>query len=491
MSYSNPRHEGRLLLIPHLRDAFARLHVSEAPRGSIESALEGAESNQLYKVDEIGASNGSGDLYYYPFLFHKSGEPWFEANSYLRGLVEDKSLTNRPTDEVRRRASKLLDYLIFCENEGLDWLDFSGRRPALRPTYKYFSNLINNGKRSAAVINQYTGVVYDFYKFVSANWHDIDIRRVDTVKEVKFLLKSSYGAVKVVAAEKRSQTKPKAPSSSVSIGYVREDGEDLRPLSNNELAEFMGMLKGKEWSALERLILLTALMTGARKQTVLTMRLKNLKNFTSYKLQGDGTYLVHAGPGTGMDTKKDRSQRLHVPKQLAEELLVLANSPMMKRRRVKLREQLAKKYPGLSMSEDDMYVFLSDQGGCYYMAKDDPRYPVVKSRPTGQVTDTIKRKLLQKTSDKFPKDYSYHWLRATFAFQLYQRLKELIKAGVMQPGDDIDFIRERMHHASREMTEHYLQLFKMLPQKMVVQEFYEAMLNFGCYDDLKLEAKDE
>lgn len=44
MSYTNPRHEGRLILIPNLQDAFAILHVSEAPRGSIESALEGAES---------------------------------------------------------------------------------------------------------------------------------------------------------------------------------------------------------------------------------------------------------------------------------------------------------------------------------------------------------------------------------------------------------------------------------------------------------------
>ncbi len=108
------------------------------------------------------------------------------------------------------------------------------------------------------------------------------------------------------------------------------------------------------------------------------------------------------------------------------------------------------------------------------MAKDDPRYPIVKSRPTGQVTDTIKRKILQKTSDKYPQDFSYHWLRATFGFQLYQRLQALIVVGLMRPGDDIDFIMERMHHATREMTEHYLQLFKMLPQKTVAQEKFEA-----------------
>lgn len=491
MSYSNPRYEGRLVLIPQVRDAYASLYITEKPNGSIEMPLEGSDSKLLYQVNEVGALNGSGDIYNFPFLFHRNGDPWFEANSYLRGLIEEKALTNRPTDEARRRASKLLDYLIYCEDEGLDWLDFSGRRPALRPTYKYFAHLVNESKRSAAVINQYTGVVFDFYRFVSANWHDIDMQRVDSVKEIKFNVKNSYGAAKVIVAEKRSQTKSKPPRSLVSIGYIREDGEELRPLSNTELAELMEMLKSKEWSATERLILLTALMTGARKQTVLTIRLKHLKSFTSENLQGDSTYLLYAGPGTGIDTKKDRSQRLYLPKQLAEELKVLAYSPMMKKRRAKLREHLAKKYPGFFMDEDDMYVFLSDQGGCYYMAKDDPRYPVVKSRPTGQVVDTIKRKLLQKASAKFPDDFTFHWLRATYAFQLYQRLRDLIVAGVMQPGDDIDFIRERLHHASREMTEHYLQLFKMLPQKLVAQEFYEATLFFGGCTDMKLSAEDE
>ena len=58
-------------------------------------------------------------------------------------------------------ASKLLDYL-FCEDNNLDWLDFSGARPSLRPTYKYFYHLIKEGRRSNQVINQYTAAVYHF-----------------------------------------------------------------------------------------------------------------------------------------------------------------------------------------------------------------------------------------------------------------------------------------------------------------------------------------
>lgn len=493
MSYVNPRHHGRLVLMAHLPSAFAELHIHQRPRGAIETVLEGAEPPKaLYQVNELGAQEGEGDLFNFPFLFHRDGKPWFEANSYLLNFVRHKPLAGRPTDDIRRRASKLLDYLIFCENKGLDWLDFSGRRPALRPTYKYFAHLISDGKRNAAVINQYTGVVFGFYKFVTANWHDIDIERVDTVKQVKFMLKGSFGS-RVVTAEKRSQTKATPASSPVPIGFVREDGEDLRPLANAELGELLDMLKGKDWSAQERLIMLTALMTGARKQTVLTLRLKHLKFFAEDALQRDGTYLLHAGPGTGLDTKRDRSQRLYVPKQLADELKVLANSPMAIKRREKLRSHFEKEYPDLSpLAEDDMYVFLSDQGGCYYMAKDDPRYPVVKSRPTGQVTETMKRKLLAKASNKFPDNFTYHWLRATYAFQLYQHLSPLLESGHMRPGEEISFIQHRLHHKSRETTEHYLKLFKMHSDRFAAQELYEEkMFQFGNYDDLRLEVRDE
>lgn len=489
MSYRNPLHEARLVLLSSLRNAFSSLCVSEVPDAK-KIMLEGSSSESVYQVSEVGGDNYP-DLYNFPFLFHSNGYPWKEANDYLLSLMRDKAPINRRTDDVRRRASKLLDYLLFCEDNNLDWLDFSGARPPLRPTYKYFYHLINEGTRSNQVINQYTGVIYHFYKYVSEHWHDLDMKRVDTIKQVRFIVQGSKG-VKVVDAEKRSQTRRTPPVSSVQLGFVREDGEDLRPLSNLELGAFLSAIRNeKEWSAVERLILMTSLMTGARKQTVLTMRLKNLKGFTEDKLEREGAYKLHAGPRTGIDTKYDKPQVLYVPKQLAEELVTLAKSPMMKKRREKFRAQLEASYPGLSVAEDDMYLFLSNQGNCYYMAESDPRYTIVKSPQTGQVTETIKRKLIQKASSPFPKDFSYHWLRATFGYQLYQRLQALVQEGELKPGEDIDFIQKRMHHESRKTTENYLKLFNMTHEKVIAQEIWEGKLFNGGYAVLKVEAHDE
>ena len=132
-------------------------------------------------------------------------------------------------------------------------------------------------------------------------------------------------------------------------------------------------------------------MTGARKQTVLTIRLKHLKNFTEDKLLPEGAYKLHAGPRTGIDTKFDKPQQLYIPQQLAEELVILSRSPMMNKRRQKFRARMEAEHPGLTINEDDMYLFLSDQGNCYYMAKSDPRYTIVKSPQSGQVTEVIKK----------------------------------------------------------------------------------------------------
>ncbi|WP_162976310.1 site-specific integrase, partial [Pseudomonas aeruginosa] len=85
-------------------------------------------------------------------------------------------------------------------------------------------------------------------------------------------------------------------------------------------------------------------------------------------------------------------------------------------------------------------------------------------------------------SSQFPKDFTYHWLRATFAYQLYQRLQPLVQEGVLKLGEDIDFIQKRMHHESRETTENYLKLFNMTHEKVIAQEVWEKKLFNGNYE---------
>lgn len=475
----NPINE-RLVIIPVAKDLFA--DVSTKIKKKYEKVpLEGIPGESLYVFNPY-ADLGDRCAYNVPFLFKADGSPWIEANNFLMHLLQHKHSVNRPTDDARRKASRLLDYAMFCEREGVDWLDFNARLPSGRPTYRYFKHMCVSGLRSPAVINQYTGTVYDFYKYVSRYCHkSIDLKRVDTVTKSTIHYESERGrGTKEV--EVRSQTKRKPGRSEVPIGYIREDGEDLRPLTTVQMKLLLADITELHWSVLERLILQLGLFTGARKQSVLTLRMKHLQAFNSANLKRNGTYPLDAGPGTGIDTKNGKKQTLYVPKQLAEDMTVWAFSPPAKQRRLKMRASYAEQFPGLPpFEEDDFYIFLSDQGNVYYMAKDDPRYPIIKSPPIGQVTDTLKRKIGRcfRGSD-FPKDFSYHWLRATFAYQLYLSLQPLVDSGKMKFSDQLGIVKERLHHESVTTTENYLNLFSSLNERLAAQEGWENQI-FGSF----------
>jgi integrase len=98
----------------------------------------------------------------------------------------------------------------------------------------------------------------------------------------------------------------------------------------------------------------------------------------------------------------------------------------------------------------------------------------------------MRRKLIGSQEAEFPKDFSFHWLRATYAYQLYQRLQKLIGNGMLKPGEDIQFIQRRMHHRSRKTTEDYLKLFLMSQETVVAQEVWEGVLFNGSYDVLNV-----
>ena len=267
-----------------------------------------------------------------------------------------------------------------------------------------------------------------------------------------------------------------------------DEGECLRPLTNAELSSLMTIVSSGGWSAQERLIMLLSLMTGARKQTVLTLRVKHVERMMKGAINAEGAYVMKAGPGTGIDTKNNKPQTLYVPKQLAEELLTYVRSEFATKRRARFRLSYFVSYPGLrSIPDEDMYVLLSEQANCYYMASSDPRYPFIKTRPQGAVADTLKKKVVRANLAGFPKDFTYHWLRATFAFQLYQRLVPRLKDGSLLPGEEISIIQARMHHDRRETTENYLKLFRMLPEKLRAQEDYEqALFKLSSLSDLIL-----
>lgn len=478
MAYRNQANEGRLIILPVLEDLFATLHLEARSPTAYPVSLAGTDRKViLYQEPEIGSGARLNLSYNVPYLFHADGTPWIEANSFLYSEIQNKSTQSRPTDETRKLASELLEYLRFCEADGIDWKDFSGARPSLRPTYRYFNHLKTGSPRKNRVNNQYTGAVYRMFVFISQNWHDINLERVDKVKKVKHYISTPIGQI-VADRLKRSQTLPTPPESAPDYGKVRDDGEDLRPLTNDQLNNVRSSLIQNHWDTDHRLMIDFALMTGARKQTVLTLRHKHVRSFQPEQMNSNNTYTLRAGPGTGIDTKFDSNLKLEIPKGLAERLSMWIDSSESKKRQQKFRKTLWARGAN-DLPEGDSYVFLSDQGNCYYMSKSDIRYPEVKHPPKGQVTQTIVKKLRRLTTGPLPKDFTFHWLRATFGYQLFQYLQPAIQSGLLKHGDDLSIIQRRMTHKYRETTENYLKLFKMLDENMEAQEDWEDWIMRG------------
>ena len=435
-----------------------------------------SNSHSFFQKPELHGSN----VYNMPFLLDASGKPWNEANSYLYYLGKNKQVMARATDDLRRRASRILSYKIFTEDAGLDWLNFDGKRAVSRPSYRYFIYLTEELALKPAVVNQYTGDVYKFYEFISKNWRHINMERVDKTSTIKIHYSGQYGHV-TKEVQKRSQTKAVPRKSNDSVGYVVDEGDELRPLTIDQYAELKDIINGANWSPCERLIIWSSLWTGARKQTVLTMRYKDIKELALSKPDENGRHKLFAGPGTSIDTKNGKSQILYFPKQLIDELWVYANCKEAKDRRAKFRKVYKEKFPDLPPINNECdYLFLSNQGNCYYMAKDDPRYGIIKTRPIGQVVENLKRKIFKTCSDSFPRDFYYHWLRATHAYLLWLSLKKHVDDGSLAYSGVISFIQRRLHHKSRTTTENYLKLFQNIDIKFSAQEAYEDFI-FGDY----------
>lgn len=471
----------------------------------IRVPLEKGNADEFYFMHkEYSLTNSDDSVYHLPFIFNECGTPWYEANLYFyeRSMEEDFSRGGyKTTDEIRIDASMLLDYKLFCEDECIDYLDFSASRAAKRPSYRYSQYLLHRDDVSPKNLNKRTLVVYKFYEFISKlPGYSLDMTRVDKTKQAFIIFQNGFKKQVTLRSQTVNASYQQKP---VPIGYVRDGGEDLRPLSNGQCDELIDVLNSGVFSVDERLIHLIALNTGCRKQSIFTMRMKhinqlfkslevaegleslhNISQELKDEISADGTLVLKAGGKTGIDTKNGKPQKLHFPRSLVRQIHTYAFSKESAKRRKLFEQQY-----GDILSEDDMYLFLSTNGNCHYMAKNDPRYRQVKTRPKGEHTDYLKEKLFRNVSASFPKSFTFHWQRATFAYQYYQHLSRLVvyngktklKPGQLRPGDEIRKIQIRLHHTNRETTEHYLKLFVEFDDKLVAQDGYEEILFKGIF----------
>ncbi|WP_462174623.1 tyrosine-type recombinase/integrase [Pseudoalteromonas gelatinilytica] len=463
----------RIKTIDALSDFDMEISSVSLSENSVSMELE--DGRKYFKTHVNYRTQDYKPLFHFPMLFNQDGSPWYEGNQFILSVASEYNFEYH-TSTIARKASSLLDYKMWCEKNNVDMFDYSARRPKKRPSYRYFSSLLEEGK-SAGNINTRTKLVYDFTCYFSSKYQ-IDEDRIDKIIDVQKNYSSKTGESYQKKLKKRSQTKARNKSrSSVDNSLVLDDGEYLKPLDEDQQRLLFKQIKSSSFNVDERLIFQFAVDTGARKQSILTLRLKHLEHFKPENLKKDGTYEINAGQGCLLDSKNSKNITIKVPAYLAESLKIYANSKAAKKR----RQLFIQKYGNIFTDPNEMYVFLGKRGNCRYMAKSDPRFSSTRTPPSGGSIQTILKRLFKVIeSDNegciFPNDFTFHWLRATFAYNLYLHLLPLVDAKKMTYSDQIAFIQNALGHDDPSTTENYLKLFTSENVLEEMQETWEERL---------------
>lgn len=394
----------------------------------------------------------------FPVVLRSDGSLWAEASLYL--LERFELNPNISNDTLQSIANDLAAYRSFLDSENIDFNTVSAE-VFFRPTYlfrAYLKRLIVANKLKPSTANRRISRIVELYRWLE----DRDIFKSefplwrDKLGQINFT--NSYGVTKVKPVVSTDLSIKKGSISN--FGKYIVDGEKLKPLNVNEqklLIDVLNDLNNIEM----KLIFLLALFTGARMQSILTLRLSNFDKvvsedeFSEVRLAIGGDSLV--------ETKYNKKLVIYMPTWLYRKIKIYINSPRAIQRQ--------KKKSGIL---PEQYAFLTNRGDPYYAA----RNSATTTKKSGLRGETVRQFIKDQLIPKAKKidsefAFSFHWLRATYAMNLLDLQLEKVNCGKITLGEALNFVRERMGHSSIKITERYLNYRKLSEfTKLMEQEYY-------------------
>lgn len=425
--------------------------------------------SKLVKIpnDEFDITN----FLHFPILTNEDDSIWKHGSLYLLSKLKSyKKLSPKTLDSI---ATDLKIFKEFCDNENIDYL--VAPRKILRPTYLYRSHLqqlFRNGEISLNTIERRISAVVGFYEYL------IDIENI----KFKFPLwesgitsisyQDNYGFKKYKLVNTKDISKVVATSNPDLFDDAIVDGGRLHPISHDHQIALFKALKNIANTEMT-LSFLIALTTGARIQTVFTLR---KKHFVKSLANGESEVKIKVGYGTDCDTKYNKIHTLIFPSWIYEKIKIYLNSP-----RYKIREEKAKH---IFEQQNQQYIFLTNRGSPFCVANDDPYRYLYKEVPNGAtvrqfIFNSIKKQL---KSNDIELDFSFHDLRATFGMNLLDKLMPLVNAKELKLSHALIHIKERMGHSKLLTTEKYLNFRERHKIKEQAQDNYEMYLKELLYE---------
>lgn len=389
-------------------------------------------------------------IYTYPIVLRGDGTPWDEANLYIFRKIQQTVEPDMST--YLGVAEDLIAYCRFLEDvppgeAHIDWTKFPAHQNA-KPTFRYRGYLTHKiwaGELKRSTAQRRMGCVVRFYRWLieakllfpdNPPWRE---------QERLISVNTDHGQNKFIKVKTTDLRISIAKQIDPYNGLI-EDGGMLRPLPPKEqdwVVEALGALGNTEMM----LIHAFALLTGARIQTVLTVKVRHV-----LRPVGQAPNLVwNVGPGTGIDTKNNKQLRLHMPAWFYNSLQTYALSDRARKRRL-----LA-----VGGDTDEQYLFLSSRNAPMYLSKQDKLYAAskqVRHRIAGQgVRQYMTEFVLPYIHAKYDKEFKYrfHDLRASFAMNLVDHFATLLESKQVTYTEVLNFVSTRLGHNSLVVTERY------------------------------------
>lgn len=356
-----------------------------------------------------------------PQIFWADGEGWAEANHWS---LEKAVTPGVDIETVKTVMKHLYPYAQHLEREGLDWRHFPMRlaeRAIVRFRGEIMSQIEDGSLQSSTAKSRMSAVIqfyrhanaYDFVSPESPMWREktVVIPYYDSVG-----FKRSLSRV-TTDLTIRNTARP---------GLRLEDG--LLPLSEAHMSELLEFSSRRSTQELH-LMLTTGFFTGARLETITSLRIENLERANPDPYM-KGFFLIRVGPGTGVATKFDVQGELLVPEFLLAELKHYAYSVERLKRESK------------TSASDKSLLFLTVRGSRY------------SGNSVSRLMTDLRRMAI-RAGLKFMKHFKFHQTRATFGTWLMK-----LALSVTTVSAAIEFVKNAMLHKNEATTFKYVKFLE-------------------------------
>lgn len=430
--------------------------VSDSDIGATKISISNTSVGYFVREKTLANKDGylssawmSSKFNLFPLVLDATGAPWAEATVYLLSKIEGAIAPAMTT--YASIADDLAAYRRFLDESLVNWTEFPAYK-LNRPTYRFNGHLriaIMAGDIASTTAKRRMSSVIAFYRWLQSE---------GLLKPENTPWRESDHFISIVGANGFKHSK-KIKSTDVSIkisksvdpfSTVIHDGGKLRPLTHEEQVWVLSALIALGNTEMT-LIHLFAFLTGARIQTILTMRVKHLKFNLDASTSTD--VRIPCGPGTSIDTKHNKQRCLLIPIWFYKLLIDYSISERAQKRR-----DLA------NTSEiDDQYIFLSIRGAPMYGSKEDAsdfdEKNNIRHAKTGQgVRQFIYERVLPFIRNKYNQNFNYHFhdTRASFGMNLADEQLDLVSKGKVTLHQCREYLMARLWHESSVTTDLYI-----------------------------------